>query len=233
VKRDEDSRHVELEAIEEVQRVDAGGAPVALEYAVESLTVETPAGQSEVLPRGRVVTAERGRGTVTFHASGPLPADAEKALGQLISPLSFETSDDDVFGTTEPRAIGAIWPVNAALAAKDLADEHFQVPVEGVSGRTQLVGLAEAAGRTCLQLAGELSVSASRHTGEPGAPTETLELRRAFRRLLPVDGVAPELDSTVAVDLDVTVVRTLGPNREARTTTTSHEEKRRRFTPLP
>src|SRR5947208_2113827 len=48
VKREEEGQEVELKAVVNVLRVDAAGEPLDLEYAIESLSVQTPAGRTEV-----------------------------------------------------------------------------------------------------------------------------------------------------------------------------------------
>ena len=227
-RREEESQDVELEAAEKVLRVDSTGEPLELEYTVEHLSVQTPAGRTEVLARGRVVIAERGREKVTFRSGEALSPEAERALGQILSPRSGTASDDDLLGTGTPQTIGAIWPVNAAVAARELGDASFPVPVEGVRGQTRLAGLAQVAGQTCLEITGELD---ARSPGIAGAPPGSREVRMTYRRLLPVDTAAPELDSALTVDMAVTVLQAVGTDREARTTTTAHQERRRQFTP--
>jgi hypothetical protein len=245
-KREADDREVDLEAMVDVLHVDAAGIPVSLAYTIEHLVVRTPAGTTEVLPGGWVVGAEPvtmggeppyppaqpGGRRVTFRSAEPLPAEARKALDETLSPLSSESTDDDIFGTAEPQAIGAVWPVNAALTAKELARMHLDVPAEAVHGQSRLVGLVEAGGQACLDIAGELSISDSRIIDVPGARTDSAELRSTYHTLIPVDATSPAVDSMLRVDLDVTARVTLGPDREGRMTTTSHQERRRRFTPL-
>jgi hypothetical protein len=178
------------------------------------------------------VDAEPGGDEVTFRSAEPLPAEARKALDETLSPLSSESSDDDVFGTTAPQAIGATWPVNAALTARELHRMHLDVPAAAVHGQSQLVGLVDVAGQACLDIAGELSISDPRIIDVPGAWTDAAELRSTYRARLPVDATSPAIDSMLRVDLDVTARVALGPDREGRLTTTSHRERRRRFTPL-
>ena len=230
VRREDEDREVDLEAIVEVLGVDAAGAPRSLAYTVQHLIVQTPAGRTEVLPGGWLVSADRGGGKVTLRSANPLPAEALKALDEILSPLPSESTDDEVFGTREPRYVGAIWPVNAALAARELAGMHLDVPPEAVRGESQLVGLVEVAGQVCLDVAGGSSIRDPRLIDVPGA--ESAKLRSTYRTLLPVDGTSPAIDATLRVDLDVTAHVALGPGREGRMTTTSHQEKRRRFMPL-
>jgi hypothetical protein len=232
VRREADDRELALEAIVEVIRVDAAGAPVTLAYTVEHLIVETPAGRTEVLPGGWVVGAERAGGAVTLRSAEPLPREAREALDDILSPLPAESTDDDIFGTAEPQAIGAIWPVNAALAARELGRAHLDVPTQAVQGQSQLVGLVELAGQVCLDVAGELSIRDPRIIDVPGARLDAAELRSTYRKRIPLDPTSPELDATLRIDLDVTAIIGIAPDREGRMTTTSHRETRRRFLPL-
>ncbi len=235
VKREEESRDVDLKAAVSVLQIDTTGEPVDLQLTVESLMVETPAGRRELLAGGRIVTLSRGKERVSYVTSEPLPPGAEKALDDIVSPHASPVTDDEIFGTREPQALGAIWPVNAALAAGELRDLHVQP--DDIHGQTRLVGLAQAQGHTCLDLTGEFFVSPvhppDRDGGDAPGPRSEYEARVTHRGLFPVDPAVPALDTTVTIELDVRVTTPLGPGRETRTTTTYHDEKRRRFTPQP
>jgi hypothetical protein len=232
VRREAEDREVDLEAIVDVLRVDTAGTPVNLAYTVEHLIVQTPAGRIEVLPGGWVVRTEQNGDDVTVRSAEPLPGEARTALDDILSPLSSETTDDDVFGTSEPQAAGAIWPVNAALAAKALGSMHLDVPPDAIRGQSQLVGLVEVAGQVCLDIVGELSIRDTRLIDVPAVRPEAAELRSTYRKLIPVGATSPEIDSTLRIDLNIAALIALGPDREGRLTTTAHRETRRRFVPL-
>jgi hypothetical protein len=238
VKREEENSEVDLKGSLRVNGVDPTGEPVDLELAVESLIVQTPAGRREVLPRGQVVTIARGGEKVRYASADPLSSEAEKALDALVSPRRSQLTDDDVLGTREPQAIGGIWPVNATMAAKELAMADFQISPDDVQGQTRLVGLAEVSGHPCLDVEGELFVREARHTvrdggaEDPGS-SQTYEVRITHRKLLPIDAALPELDATHTIDVAFVITIPAGPGRELRTTSSGHEEKRQRYTPLP
>jgi hypothetical protein len=232
VRREAEDREVDLEALMDVLRVDAAGMPVTLAYTVEHLIVQTRAGRTEVLPGGWLVAAEREGNEVTLRSAEPLPIEARKALDEILSPLSSKSTDDDIFGTSEPREVGAIWPVNAALAAEELAGMHLDIPAEAVRGQSRLIGLVEVADQVCLDVAGELFIRDARLVDVPGVRPEAAELRSTYRTRIPVDPTSPGIDSTLRVDIDVTALVALGPGRAGRMTTASHRETRRRFMPL-
>jgi hypothetical protein len=220
-----------------VIRVDGAGAPVSLAYTVEHLVVETPAGRTEVLPGGWLVGAERGGGRVTLRSAEPLPGEAREALDDILSPLAAEATDDEVFGSAEPQPVGAVWPVNAALAARELRRMDLDVPAASVRGQTRLAGLVEVAGQVYLDLDGELTIHDARLLDVPGARSEAAELRSTYHRRLPVDVRGPAsrvaaVDATLRVDLDVKATIALGPGRDGQLTTSSHRETRRRYLPL-
>lgn len=229
VKRETVDREIELEARVVVLAVDGAGTPTHLEYTIESLNVQSPEGRSEPLPRGSVIAAERGHERVTYRAVAPLSPEAQKAMDEVVGPRSSESTDDEVFGTAEPQGVGAIWPMNTALAAKSLAAAHLDVPAEAIRGQTHLVGLAEVAGRPCLEVAGELTIRDPRIIDLPDGRPESAELRSSYRKLVPIDTAAPEVDSTLRIDVDVALRVALGPNREGMMTVSSRKESRRRF----
>jgi hypothetical protein len=232
VRREDVDREIELEAIEDVIRVDDAGTPVGLAYTIQHLVVETPAGRTEVLPGGWLVSAEHGGGATIVRSAKPLPDAAKRALDDILSPLPSESSDDEIFGTDEPRAVGAVWPVNTALAARELGGMSLDVPAGAVRGQSQLVRLVEVRGQVCLEVAGELSIRDTRLLDVPGARPEDAELRSSYRTRVPLDATSPEIDTTLHVEMDVAARVALGPDREGRLSTKSWQETRRRYMPL-
>ncbi len=226
VTREEESQDIELEATEKVLQVDATGDAVEVELAVEKLSVQNAAGRTELIPRGRIVTVERGAFKVGFRSADTLSPAAEKALAELVPTRSSGPTDDEVFGIAAPQAIGASWPVNATLAARDLG-AHLPVTAQPpvIRGQSQLVGLAQVAGQTCLEVTGEIDV------GPTAGPSETTEIRSTFRMLLPVDTALPSLDTSSTLDVGVGTLPA-SPSVGIRTTTIQHREKRERRTPL-
>jgi hypothetical protein len=234
VRREEEHREVDLKAALKVLRVSPAGESLDLELTVESLVMQTAQGRHELLAGGKVVSVARGKDAVHYASPASLPPEAEKALDEVFSPHSSEVTDDDIFGIREPQALGAVWPVNAALAAKELGAFHLQIPPDGVSGDTHLVALAQVSGTTCLDVAGELFLRDVRHTGpDGGPPTEVYEVVTRHRHLLPLDPSLPELDGTSTFHLDMVTTSPLPDGREARTSRSVRKEKRRRFTPQP
>src|SRR5262249_4958436 len=144
-----------------------------------------------------------------------------------------ESSDDEIFGTREPRAVGSIWPVNAPLAARELGRMALDVPAASVRGQSQLVRLVEGGGKVCAEVAGELTIRDAGLVDVPGARSEAAELRSTYRSRIPVDAASHEIDSTLVVEMDVTARVALGRDRSGRLTTHSWRETRRHFTPLP
>jgi hypothetical protein len=234
VRQEEERREVDLKASMKVLRTSPTGDPLDFELSVDSLVTRTAQGRRELLSGGKAVSVAREKDAVRYASSPPIPPEAEKALDAVFSPHSSEVTDDDIFGTRDPQAIGAVWPVNAALAAKELGALHLQIPPDAVSGDTRLVALAQVSGTTCLDVAGELFLRDARHTGpDGGPPTETYEVRASHRHLLPVDPSLPELDGTFTLQIDMLSTSPLPGGREARTARSVREEKRRRFTPQP
>jgi hypothetical protein len=95
-----------------------------------------------------------------------------KAFEVVYSPHKpGSATDDEVFGTKEPKAFGESWPINAKLGSEDVKKSGIEVSPEHLNGRTELVGKERIGEADCLSVRGELVASGVALKDLPGGAT--------------------------------------------------------------
>lgn len=83
---------------------------------------------------------------------------ADEVQGQMIESLlavqaEGEVGDEEVFGTTEEKAVGAGWPMDAAAAVRAMEQNGLSgVKAKDVKGEAKLVGVGEFEGEKSLSI---------------------------------------------------------------------------------
>jgi len=117
---------VELEARAEVLDVDASGEPVRVALTVSKFTMSENGATSEALKPGSVVLVDGGAEDPVALKGGKISVEARKAFDVVYTPHKpGSATDDDVFGTKEPKAFGESWPINAKFASEDAKKSRF------------------------------------------------------------------------------------------------------------
>ena len=162
----------EFEARAEVLDVDASGEPVRLAFTVSKFTKSEQRGASELLKPGSVVLVDGAAEDPVSLKNGKMSDEARKAFEVVYSPHKpGSATDDDVFGTKEPKAFGENWPINAKLAAEDAKKSGIQISPEHLQGRTELVGRDRVGDADCLRVRAELMASGVAMTDLPAGAT--------------------------------------------------------------
>lgn len=160
-KQPEDGFGVHLEGTVEVLALDEIGEEAKLAVTVDKCTRVTSEGESELVPKGKVLIAEgKGKDTkFSLQDGGELPKDATDALELVISlDTNDKLTDDDLLGTKEKKKVGQSWPVTPENIAKDSERVGVIVKPEDVEGSFRLDGLERKDGVECLKLSGNLKV---------------------------------------------------------------------------
>jgi hypothetical protein len=194
---------IHFEATERIEAVGARGEPTRATYRVAKCVARFEKGQDVLLQPGTVLTVEAGKWKSSIRADrGYFSVYREIALRPIVSlPNLGDVSDDDVFGSREPRKVGESWAADPAALAKWVSREGAAVDKNSVSGTIKLKGLQTVNGVQCLVVTG-------RAVTEPWVPDpkdmpEDMRLvsgrdEYKFTRLVPVDpstGLCP-LDSS-------------------------------------
>ncbi len=208
LKDDQRRVRVSFVATSRVLSVDARGKPTANEYSVEKFVADGARGDEPIVPAGTVMKvvkgAKDGAEPHVESTSGALSRDALKALGLVVSTKAGATTDDDVFGTREPRRPGSSWPVAGERAAIDLSGTGFHMTASDVEGQTRFIDVKDERGTECLQIAGRLTAKASGFDGlPPGSTFERAVLGVDFAGSFPVDLGKPVVRQTTRVTIDL------------------------------
>jgi hypothetical protein len=140
--------------------VDASGEPVRVALTVAKFTKLENGATSELLPPGSVVLVDGGAADPVSLKDGKISDEVRKVFGVVYSPHKpGSATDDDVFGTKEPKSFGDSWPINAKLAAEDAKKSGIEIPAERLQGRTELVGKDRVGEADCLTIRAQINAS--------------------------------------------------------------------------
>jgi hypothetical protein len=203
---DERRTRVEFNALSEVLAVNSVFKPTRLRYTVERFEATAGQEQTASLEAGTVVEvslAEESAATTITVAGVAVSEPVRKAFDAVISlTVSLET-DDSVFGTAQPRAIGATWAASVEPLRQRMGEGPLEIPSDGMSASVTLFGVVEReAGQPLLDVRGEATIARARLRQVPeGFTSMTLDMQMRMRSLLPVHSPdAPPVLSESSMD---------------------------------
>lgn len=182
----------EFEGRVEVLDVDASGEPVRVALTVSKFTRSENGSTSELLKPGSVVLVDGGAENPISLKGGTISDDARKAFEVVYSPHKPDSAtDDDVFGTKEPKVFGESWPINAKLASEDAKKSGIEISPEHLKGRTELVGKDRVGEADCLSVRAELVASGVALKDLPaGATVDEGSMQATFAGCVPIAGTS-------------------------------------------
>jgi hypothetical protein len=182
----------EFEARVEILDVDASGEPVRVAFTVSKFTKPNDGATVELLKPGSVVLVDGSAEDPVSLKGGTISDEARKAFGVIYSPhRPGSATDNDVFGTKEPKAFGESWPINAKLASEDLKESGIEISPDHLEGRTELVGKDRLGDTDCLSVRTELAASGVAMKGLPaGATSEEGTMQATFAGCVPIAGTS-------------------------------------------
>jgi len=190
VQKREEKYSVEYAADCEVLALTPTGRAAKAKLTITKL-VRTSGGQTtELLPAGTVVTAEHVGRRTTFqqgdNAVAPLVSAALTTLGVNMA-SDNQANDDQVFGTPDRKQVGDSWPINAELAAADLAKMGIPATAENLTGRTTLAEVVSQDGGPVLRLTANIDLKGVTPPLPPGLEVKSSVFTTAMSGLFPVD----------------------------------------------
>lgn len=204
IKDDKQDVRAELVATEKVLAVNESGRPIALGYVVEKFECETPAGK-HAIGNGKVVIGKlEGEEERYEIKDGDLPDEAKQAFELVATLESQKSSDDDVFGTDKPQAVGASWPVAAEKAVKDLAEQGVVIEPSDLVGSVKLVSTKQAGGRECLEISGSMKASKMKFSEVPALNIESSDVSATIWGLFPTDLSMPRSEEKADMSMSLT-----------------------------
>ncbi len=185
--------HTRLVGTNVVQEIDEKKDVRRSEITVEEFWQTLNDGPKTVLaPPGSHVTIVRAKtkadAQVTIDGKAA-SKELREALDDVITVTIGGPSDDDIFGTKEPQAVGAQWLPNVSLAEKDLQDKGMVAKAGGISGKVQLVGTAKVDDVDCIDLQADMSVTGIEQVSDlpAGSVIQTGSVTAHMRGLFPLD----------------------------------------------
>ena len=180
---------VRLEAAATILGVNAEGGVTEAEYEVRSFSGSFDGNPVDEIPPGSVLRTRGGEeGTSVSLAEGELGPIQKMLLVQVLETAREEQpGDDDLFGTAEPQAIGATWPIRGAAAVQAISANGTEVEEKYVSGGSRVVERHEVAGIECLQIEGRLDVIYMKPPGVDESNFANARLAIEFRGEYPTD----------------------------------------------
>jgi hypothetical protein len=214
-----------LDAIAEVLKIDEDGQATEISYKVDRC-VRVENGQAiELAPKDAILLAKREGDETTFSLrEGELNPAAQESLS-LIIPLGKGAAeeDDKIFGTTERRRVGDVWPVNAAAVVRALKEEDgVEVPASAVSGEVKVVGAKTVSNQQCLEIAARFSIEgALPGMGQlpPGMTLKRAVVNAEAVGSFPIDVTKNVVEDVYKMKLEAEVVSSKAPLRFVRSST--------------
>jgi hypothetical protein len=220
----EDGYGVRLEGTVEVLALDDTGEEAKISCTVDKCARITSEGETELVPKGKVLIAE-GKGkdtTFSLQGEGELSKEAAEALELVISlDTNDKLNDDDLLGTKEKKKVGQSWPVTPEAIATDSERVGVVVKPEDVEGSFRLDGLEKVGEVECLKMSGNLRVKklvtkadANEDDGLPeGFVVDNGSMEAKYTGLFPVDASVGSLAETASVSF-VTFIKGGTPGNE-------------------
>jgi hypothetical protein len=202
-----DEFRVNLSAVVEVLEVDSKGEPVRKAITIDKLTKSEKGAETVLLKSGTVVYTDgsQPKNKQVFVMSGTLDDMVREALDLVVTTHRPNSStDDDIFGTADQKAIGESWSINTRLAAEDLANNGLPVSAENLSGKVSAIAKDTVAGVDCLSIAATVNAEGVRPPSlPPGVEVERGMLSGNFGGCYPFsDAVIPNRQSiSMAIQL--------------------------------
>ena len=220
-KQPDDGFGVRLEGTVEVLALDDVGEEAKVACTVDKCTRITSEGETELVPKGKVIVAE-GKGKDTkFHFKDNGKEVSKQAADALELVISLDTgdtvSDDEMFGTKDKQKVGGEWPVAGEAVAKDAGRVGVIVQPADVEGSFKLEGVEKSGDVDCLKLSGSLKMKKllrkdDEDDGLPEGFTVTggsMEAR--YGGLFPVDPALGSLSESISMTFLTNVKGKGGP----------------------
>jgi hypothetical protein len=189
--------------------VSAHAVPTRVQLTLtKAIRTETNRGTITLLPPGSVVimASEDGQTTFTDGAGAKEPDAVLPSLRMVFHLSDGQPRNDQAFGSREPEAIGASWPIDAPEAAKALQDLALTVDPSQITGSSTLAEqpapsglpaspgqpapaapLADAGNADCLRLTTSLSFKDVTVPLAKGLEVTTSSATLVITNLLPRD----------------------------------------------
>jgi hypothetical protein len=184
------------------QQAQGAGEHQPTEYVVEQLTKSLNGQQTSLLPAGAKIVATPGADKWSYTVNGKAPAkELEADLRHLFGNQISKASDDAIFGSKMPRAIGESWSVDVSAMPPD---DSVSFDVQAASGTSRLVQVNTVGDVECLEIQAELVIPGVQIKGlPPGTKMLASEMKGYFTGMFPTDHKLPSASQSQEMDMTV------------------------------
>lgn len=226
----EKHRVLHLDGVYTAVAVDDRGRPLRDHYDVKELTADgQPLASAGV---GIDVTrAGREEDAVVLVGGAPATAEVMDAIRTLLTVRSGGATDDEVFGTEQPQAVGAHWAVDTRLAHDDLLQDAG-IDATTVTGDVWLAGLTRANDIDCLDVRAKLALDGLALPNLPkGSVVDLGHADVDMEATLPFDARPVRATEALTMSMKVRVRVPTPEGREATLSVTMTSKRTARYSP--
>lgn len=205
-----------LDAVAEVINVDDAGRPTAIAYVVNECKMKQHTHAATIVPKGETLIARQGEdGQTRFFVKKKRFTDLEQQALESVAAIEvYQVSKDELFGTSDPQAVGGRWPIDAEkLAAEFQRYMTHRLDPGDIEGSTSLVDVIEYEGRPCQVIRTDLDARGPLPGFDQmpqGTRIKTARLKATTHDLLPLDMTQPPVADKLHVELDIVFAGRLG-----------------------
>lgn len=166
----------------------------------------------ELYESGVVIVAKRPNHADTLEVTvngQPAPSESVAVLSPMfaLSDPASTISDDQALGTDQPQAVGVAWPINKALAAREVMEDGIVISPATISGESKIVKLRSAAGSDAIVVRSTEAYQIAPHKKPGKAPVLRGSVSGSQELVLPVDTSQPLISLTVDLHVDETILK--------------------------
>ena len=208
-----------VEADQSILAVDEKGVPTSFTYVIREWEGSLNGQPVTEVEKGMVIEVRMEGGKVSIrHQAGEFSPEVEQLL-QTFLPGDADAKDktgmDASFGTDARKKVGDSWPIDAAAAAKTLAETGVVADEKDVTGSVVLQNVHDIGGVPCMRLKATFNVNRFQSFEMEGATAKVLnggaETVATFD--LPVETSLPLVGASLTgkMNLDAEIATEQGP----------------------
>ncbi|MHC4910581.1 MAG: hypothetical protein ACYTF9_12760, partial [Planctomycetota bacterium] len=144
-----------------VGAVDDKGRALGAVHVIESCVMTQDGRAVRTFRPGSVLKVTRDEFETEYEIDGAMAAGEEKMMFELLASLDANgATEDEMYGTAQPRLVGETWPISSERMAADFQKQTAQsISVEQIAGETRFVEVTEHDGQRCARLHTEFTTT--------------------------------------------------------------------------
>lgn len=236
IERQQSRRRTSLDCVQEVLAVNRVGKPTRIALTIAQLQSDSDDGSLASVPAGArlevSLSAREAESTITIGGE-PVAPPVRLAIKDVLSLTSDEVTDDEAFGTSLPRAVGATWPARVGALRSSLEETGMSVPEGAVRATVTLAGISQREpGAPLLLLTGDVSIEGMTLTQLPaGFSSSSMTTRMRMEKTVSASALDAPPVSEASVMESHAELRGEIDGRPVTITMSMRSEKRAAFSP--